>query len=75
MNKPITNVRVTRWMLLLQEFNITIIDRPRKENLLADFISKINHGGEMDPTNDDFPLNTCFPSQLKFHGLHIWPII
>lgn len=28
MNKPITNVRITRWLLLLQEFNITVIDRP-----------------------------------------------
>ena len=25
-NKPITNGRVTRWLLLLQEFNITIIN-------------------------------------------------
>ena len=30
--KPITHGRVTRWLLLLQEFNITIIDRPGKEN-------------------------------------------
>eukprot|EP00253_Pinus_taeda_P026994 PITA_26994 len=28
MNKPITSGRVTRWLLLLQEFNITILDRP-----------------------------------------------
>ena len=28
MNKPITNGRVTRWLFLLQEFNITLIDRP-----------------------------------------------
>ena len=27
MNKPITNARVTRWLLLLQEFDITIVDR------------------------------------------------
>jgi hypothetical protein len=38
-NKPITNPRVTRWMLLLQEFNINIIDRPSKGNLVADFLS------------------------------------
>ena len=31
MNKPITNSRVTRWLLLLQEFNITVIDRPGKK--------------------------------------------
>ena len=30
MNKPVTNGRVTRWLLLLQEFNITILDRPGK---------------------------------------------
>ena len=30
MNKPITNTRITRWLLLLQEFDITIIDRPGK---------------------------------------------
>lgn len=38
-NKPITNGRVTRWLLLLQEFDITIRDQPRKENLMADFLS------------------------------------
>ena len=26
MNKPITNGRVTLWLLLLQQFNITVID-------------------------------------------------
>lgn len=37
MNKPISNGRSTRWLLLLQEFNITVIDRPRRDNLVADF--------------------------------------
>jgi hypothetical protein len=39
MNNPITNGRVTRWLLLLQEFNITMLDRPGKENLVVDFLS------------------------------------
>jgi hypothetical protein len=39
MNKPITNGRVTRWLLLLQEFNITVLDRPRKDNVVDDFLS------------------------------------
>ena len=43
MNKPITNGRLTRLILLLQEFNITVIDRPGKENLVAYFISRIQH--------------------------------
>jgi hypothetical protein len=38
MNKPITNARVTRWLLLLQEFDITIVDRPGKENVVVDFL-------------------------------------
>jgi hypothetical protein len=35
MNKPVTNPRVTRWLLLLQEFNMNIIDRPGKDNLVC----------------------------------------
>ena len=46
MNKPITNSRVTRWLLLLQEFNITIIDRPRRDNLVVDFLSRLIHTGD-----------------------------
>lgn len=37
-NKPVINSRVTRWLILLQEFDIKIKDRPRKENPVADFI-------------------------------------
>jgi hypothetical protein len=40
-NKPITNGWVTRWLLLLQEFDITIKDRPGRQNLVADFLSRI----------------------------------
>lgn len=41
MNKPVTNARVTRWLSLLQEFNITIIDRPAwRNNLVAYFLSR-----------------------------------
>jgi hypothetical protein len=39
MNKSITNGRVTRWVLLLQEFNIIVLDRPGKDNVVADFLS------------------------------------
>jgi hypothetical protein len=60
MNKPITNGRITRWLLLLQEFNITILDRPRKENLVADFLSRINNEGEVVPVEDSFPDEILF---------------
>ena len=39
MNKSITNGRITRWVLLMQEFNITVLDRPGRENQVADFLS------------------------------------
>jgi hypothetical protein len=59
MNKPITNARVTRWLLLLQEFDITIVDRPGKENVVADFLSRLT-------TNDDNPVDDSFPDEYLF---------
>ena len=46
MNKPITNGRVTQWLLLLQEFNISIMDRPGKTNVVVDFLSRIINNEE-----------------------------
>ena len=43
MNKPVTNGRITRWLLLLQEFNIIILDGPGKQNTIADFLSRIQY--------------------------------
>ncbi len=43
MNKPITNGRLTRWLLLLQEFNITVLDRPGKQNTIANYFSRIQN--------------------------------
>jgi hypothetical protein len=60
MNKPVTNARVTRWLLLLQEFNITIIDRPGKDNLVVDFLSRLIHTGDNTPVDDDFPDENLF---------------
>ena len=40
-NKPITNGWVTWWLLLLQEFDITIKDQPERENIVVDFLSHI----------------------------------
>lgn len=59
MNKSVTNARVTRWLLLLQEFDITIVDRPGKENVVADFLSWIK--------NDDNTLvDDSFPDEYLF---------
>jgi len=54
MNKPLTSSRLTRSLLLLQEFNITIVDRIGKSNVLADCLSRLNNLGEAIPIDDDF---------------------
>ena len=35
------NGRITCWILLLQEFDITIKDCPGKENVVAEFLSRV----------------------------------
>ena len=47
MNKPNVNARIIRWLLLSQHFDLTIIDKPGKENVVADFLSRlVLPGGE-----------------------------
>ena len=53
-NKPVTNGRITRWLILLQEFDITIKDRPGKENPVADFLSRIPKSIEAATVEDQF---------------------
>eukprot|EP00253_Pinus_taeda_P016430 PITA_16430 len=59
MNKSVTNDRVTRWLLLLQEFDITIVDRPGKENVVADFLSRLK-------TNENIPVDDSFTDEYLF---------
>ena len=40
--------------MLLQEFDITIVDKPGKENVVAYFLSRIEHDGKETPNEDDF---------------------
>eukprot|EP00253_Pinus_taeda_P032177 PITA_32177 len=42
MNKPDVNAHIIRWFLLLQQFHLTIIDNPGKENVVADFLFIVN---------------------------------
>ena len=65
MNKLITNGRVTQWILLLQEFNITVINRPGKENLVADFLSRIQHDSDSKPIDDTFPDEHMFVVSIQ----------
>jgi hypothetical protein len=54
MNNPITNGRITRWLLLLQEFDITIIDKPGKDNVVVDFLSILINEEEVMHVEDNF---------------------
>ena len=51
--------------MLLQEFNIMVLDRLGKENQVADFLSKLNHAGEDVPINDKFPEENLFAISVK----------
>jgi len=53
-NKPITNAIITRWLILLQEFNITIKDWPGKENPIADFLSRMPKPIDVATVEDQF---------------------
>ena len=59
-NKPVINGRVTRWLILLQEFDITIKDRPKKENLVADFLSQMSKPTDAAAVKDQFPYEHFF---------------
>jgi hypothetical protein len=60
MNKPITHGRVTIWLLLLQEFDITIMEKPGKDNVVVDFLSRLVNDGNAPPVEDTFPDENLF---------------
>lgn len=66
MKNPITNIYVTRWLLLLQEFDITIIDKPGKENAATYFLSLLPIEGDPEPIEDSFPKEHLFT--MSTHG-------
>ena len=55
MRKHVVNGRVTQWLLLLQEFDITILDKPEKDNVVANFLSRLTISDDYTPTEDSFP--------------------
>lgn len=39
--KPDFNARIIKCLLLLQYFDVTIVDKPRKESTVTDFLSRL----------------------------------
>nr|GEW50856.1 reverse transcriptase domain-containing protein [Tanacetum cinerariifolium] len=62
LNKQDAKPRLLRWVFLLQEFNITILDKKGSENLAADHLSKLENPHqdvlEHKGINENFPLET-----------------
>nr|GEX63660.1 reverse transcriptase domain-containing protein [Tanacetum cinerariifolium] len=62
LNKQDAKPRLLRWVLLLQEFDITIRDKKRSENLAADHLSRLENPHkdvlENKDINENFPLET-----------------
>ncbi|KAL2228808.1 UNVERIFIED_CONTAM: Retrovirus-related Pol polyprotein from transposon 17.6 [Sesamum indicum] len=55
LSKKEAKPRLIRWILLLQEFNLTIKDKKGAENLVADHLSRLVTDGNPPPLNDEFP--------------------
>ena len=56
MNKTDVNARIIKWFLLLWQFDLTIVDKLGKENVVADFLSRMNLlTGEEGMVDDQLP--------------------
>ncbi|GJT10029.1 reverse transcriptase domain-containing protein [Tanacetum coccineum] len=62
MNKQDSKPRLLRWVLLLQEFDITILDKKGSKNLTVDHLSRLENPHkdvlENKDINEHFPLET-----------------
>ncbi|KAL0413442.1 UNVERIFIED_CONTAM: Retrovirus-related Pol polyprotein from transposon.6 [Sesamum radiatum] len=55
LSKKDAKPKLLRWILLLQEFDLTIKDKKRAENLVADNLSRLITEGDAPPFKDEFP--------------------
>jgi len=62
MNKPITNNSVTRWLLLLKEYDITILTKPEKYNVVVNILSRLK-------SNENE-----LPVEYYFHDEHLFVV-
>nr|GEV59877.1 reverse transcriptase domain-containing protein [Tanacetum cinerariifolium] len=85
LNRQDAKPRLLRWVFLLQEFNITILDKKGSENLAADHLSRLENPHkdvlENKDINENFPLETLgslssnstlwFADIANFHAVNL----
>jgi hypothetical protein len=55
MKKTIINGRVTRWLFLLHDYDITIFNKLGKYNVVVDFLSRLTSNKNQPPIEYYFP--------------------
>ena len=66
LSKQDTKPRLTRWILLCQEFNLTIKDKKGVENVVADHLFWL----VLESTSDGLPRGDTFPDEQLFSLVH-----
>ena len=66
LSKQDTKPRLTRWILLCQEFNLTIKDKKGVENVVADRLSRL----VPESTSHGLPRGDSFPDEQLFSLVH-----
>ena len=66
LSKQNTKPRLTRWILLYQEFNLTIKDNKGVENVVADHLFRL----VSETTSEGLPIGDTFPDEQLFTLVH-----
>ena len=66
LSKQDTKPHLTRWILLFQEFNLTIKDKKGVENVVADHLSRLVPA----TTSEGLPIGDTFPDEQLFALVH-----
>ena len=66
LSKQDTKPRLTRWILLCQEFNLTIKDKKGVENVVADHLSRL----VPESNSNGIPIGDSFPDEQLFALVH-----
>ena len=53
--------RLIKWVLLLQEFDIEIVDKPGAQNLVANHLGRLENGEKANSLTDQFSYETLYP--------------